>query len=211
MIVQNYLQEESRVSKKLLSTYRAKRKFAQTSEPQGKKPKKSTGKKAPIFVIQKHDARALHYDLRLEDEGVLKSWAIPKGPSTDPDVKHLAAQTEDHPFEYKDFEGMIPEGNYGAGGVIIWDKGTYKNLKAPLSLSDCIKNGHVVISFNGKKMHGNYALIRTHMRKNSWLFFKMKDDQADRRKNITKSEPDSVVSGKSIAEIEKGSFKERKK
>ena len=188
------------MSTKKLTAYQKKRNFEKTTEPKGgKSHKKSTD---PIFAIHKHDARSLHYDLRLEADGVLKSWAIPKGPSTDPSVKHLAVHVEDHPYEYKDFEGNIEEGNYGAGGVIIWDKGTYKNLKS-CSLSECIKNGEVAVWLDGKKLHGGYALIRTNFRGNdSWLFFKMKDEEADPRKNIVKSEPDSVVSGKSVEEIE---------
>ena len=185
---------------KKLSTYTSKRVFDETPEPKGKVHKKS---KKPIFVVHKHDARSLHYDLRLEDEGVLKSWAIPKGPSTDPKVKHLAIHVEDHPFEYKDFEGVIPEGNYGAGGVIIWDKGTFKNLKEERSLAECIKKGEVLVWLDGKKLHGGYALIKTHLRgQDSWLFFKMKDEEANPKLDIIKEEPNSVVSGKSVEEIE---------
>jgi len=184
---------------KKLTRYRSKRDFTKTTEPKGTL---HTTSKQPIFVVHKHDARSLHYDLRLEDEGVLKSWAIPKGPSTDPDVKHLAVQTEDHPYEYKDFEGVIAEGNYGAGGVIIWDKGTFENLKQK-PLDECIKEGHVVVSFKGKKLHGAYALIRTHLRgKDSWLFFKMKDQYAHKDFDLTKERPNSVVSHKSVEKIE---------
>lgn len=187
---------------KKLTIYDRKRRFNETPEPRGKIHKK---KGLPIFVIQKHDARSLHYDLRLEDEGVLKSWAIPKGPSMDPSVKHLAVQTEDHPYDYKDFEGVIPEGNYGAGGVIIWDKGTYRNLE-PLSLSECIKKGNVAVWLDGEKLHGGFALIHTHLPgKDNWLFFKMKDEEAqpDSKENITEKKPNSVVSGKSVTYIEK--------
>ncbi len=186
-----------------LAAYRAKRKFNDTSEPRGRKHPSST---LPIFVIHKHNARSLHYDFRLEDEGVLKSWAIPKGPSTDPAVKHLAVQTEDHPFDYKDFEGVIPPGNYGAGQVIIWDRGTYQNLKEPLSLSECIKKGEIVVALNGKKLKGKYALVRTHLRGgDSWLFFKMKDEYANSQRVITTDQPNSVVSGKSIESIKEES------
>lgn len=189
------------MSKKLLSEYSSKRNFDETKEPKGGPVTKRS--KHPIFVIQKHDARSLHYDLRLEEGGVLKSWAIPKGPSTDPSVKHLAVQTEDHPFEYKDFEGVIEPGNYGAGGVIIWDSGTYKNLKAPLTLSQCIEKGTVAVWLEGKKLHGGYALIKTHLRgKDSWFFFKMKDDKVDTHHSITEEKPLSVISGKSVEEIE---------
>ena len=183
-----------------LKTYQSKRTFSKTSEPRGTVHRPH---KEPIFVIHKHDARSLHYDLRLEDEGVLKSWAIPKGPSTDPDDKRLAIETEDHPLEYAHFEGVIAEGNYGAGGVIIWDSGTFKNLKEE-PLSHCLQKGKVEIWLNGEKLQGGYALIRTHLTPNSWLFFKMKDDYAAPG-SITKQEPRSVVSGKTIEEVEEES------
>ncbi len=187
------------VNKKLKS-YQSKRTFSTTSEPRGKVHRPD---KEPIFVIHKHDARSLHYDIRLEDEGVLKSWALPKGPSTDPHDKRLAIETEDHPLEYASFEGVIAEGNYGAGGVIIWDTGTFKNLKDE-PLSRCIEKGTVAVWLNGKKLHGGYALVRTHFTPNSWLFFKMKDDEAAPG-SITTEEPRSVVSGKTVEEIEEES------
>src|SRR6266545_6832263 len=110
-----------------LKRYRAKRDFRKTKEPSGKGKRRRRKKREPIFVIQKHDARTLHYDFRLEVDGVLKSWAVPKGPSTDPREKRLAMPTEDHPMEYARFEGVIPEGEYGAGPVIVWDRGVYEN------------------------------------------------------------------------------------
>lgn len=185
------------MTKNLLKTYRTKRKFSKTTEPKGTVDKKHD---EPIFVIHEHKARSLHYDLRLEDEGVLKSWAIPKGPSTDPHEKHLAIMTENHPYEYADFEGIIEEGNYGAGNVIIWDRGTFRNLK-DRPLKDCIKEGTVAVWLNGKKLHGGYALVRTHFSKNSWLFFKMKDAEAEVDHNILKEMPKSVISGKTVEEI----------
>src|ERR1700742_197647 len=122
-----------------LRTYKSKRDFDTSPEPSGNSTKKNNAQ--PIFVIQKHDATALHYDLRLEIDGVLKSWAIPKGPSTNPADKRLAIETEDHPMEYATFEGVIPEGHYGAGPVIVWDNGTFTNIKEKdgklISLQQC--------------------------------------------------------------------------
>lgn len=146
-----------------LIAYKKKRNFKETSEPIGKI--KSSSKKL-IYVIHEHHASHLHWDLRLEMEGVLKSWAVPKIPPTTKDVKRLAIQVEDHPLDYADFHGIIPEGNYGAGKVIIWDKGNYSLIeKTPKKL---------VIDINGKKLTGKYCLIKTNYgNKNNWLFFKL--------------------------------------
>lgn len=185
------------MSKKQLKHYETLRDFSTTSEPRGRV---STKNNPPIFVIHKHDARSLHYDLRLEDAGVLKSWAIPKGPSDNPHDKRLAIQTEDHPLEYADFEGVIPEGNYGAGGVMIWDRGTFKNLKEA-SLSDCLKKGLIEIDLKGKKLQGSYALIHTGFSENSWLFIKMKEQMPSYDHLLEENR--SIVSGKTMSEIEK--------
>ncbi len=162
----------------------------------------------PIFVIQKHDASNVHYDFRLEVDGVLKSWAIPKGPSTDPNIKRLAIPTEDHSIDYATFEGVIPEGQYGAGTVIVWDTGTYANTSKKddqtLSTKEAIKKGHITVQLHGKKLQGEYAIIRTRSSNNDrWLFMKMKDDQADARRNPVNTEPKSVISGKTINDVKK--------
>ncbi len=188
-----------------LKTYKKKRDFGKTSEPAGNK--KSSGSK-PIFVIQKHDASNLHYDFRLEVEGVLKSWAVPKGLSTDPSEKRLAKPTEDHPLEYADFEGVIPEGEYGAGPVLIWDNGTFENTttdenKKNIPMKKALKNGHATFWLNGKKLSGGYALTRTGSGKDErWILVKKNDEKADARRNPVSTEPKSVKSGKSLKEIE---------
>ena len=189
-----------------LREYRDKRNFSRTTEPAGER-EKSSGQ--PIFVIQKHDARTLHYDFRLEVNGVLKSWAVPKGPSTDPSVKRLALPTEDHPLEYAKFEGIIPEGEYGAGTVLVWDTGSYKNLmaekKEPLTMEESLENGHIEVWLEGKKLRGGYALIRTSGGdKARWLLVKMTDEEADARRNPVSTEPDSAISGRSLEEINPG-------
>jgi len=186
-----------------LSDYRRKRDFRKTSEPQGKS---SASGDAPRFVIQKHDARRLHYDFRLEVDGVLKSWAVPKGPSTDPRERRLAVAVEDHPLEYGDFEGVIPEGEYGAGTVLVWDTGTYRNITEndgeEVPLDKAIGNGHADVWLEGEKLRGGYALIRTKRHEGKdWLLVKMKDDEADARRNPTSTEPDSAVSGRSLEQI----------
>jgi len=173
-------------AKKALEKYRNKRDFGKTTEPSGGE---STGKsrKKPIFVIQKHASRTLHYDFRLEVEGVLLSWAVPKGPSTDPREKRLAVPTEDHPLEYAGFEGVIPEGEYGAGTVMVWDTGTYENLRASkegdgASMEQSVAEGKIEIALDGKKLRGGYVLIRTGKSgKARWLLIKMRDDKADSR------------------------------
>jgi DNA ligase D-like protein (predicted 3'-phosphoesterase) len=191
-------------NEKALEVYRSKRDFRRTSEPFG--GEESPGGK-PRFVIQKHDASNLHYDLRLEVEDVLKSWAVPKGPSTDPSTKRLAVPTEVHPISYINFEGVIPEGNYGAGTVMVWDAGTYENINEEkdetVSMKEAIEKGRVKFLLNGKKLKGGYVLIRTGKGKNSrWLLIKMKDKEADARHNPTSTEPKSVLSGRTLKEIE---------
>jgi DNA ligase D-like protein (predicted 3'-phosphoesterase) len=189
---------------KRLGTYRDKRDFRQTSEPKGGE-RKPSGK--PIFVVQKHDASTLHYDFRLEVDGVLKSWAVPKGPSTDPRVKRLAMPTEDHPLDYADFEGVIPEGEYGAGPVLVWDTGPYRNLRAEkdeenLTMEDSIEDGKVEVWLDGEKISGGYALIRTSSGDGErWLLIKMDDDKADARRNPTSTEPKSVLSDRTLEQI----------
>ena len=189
-----------------LSKYNKKRNFNKTSEPKGSKKKKYSGK--PIFVIQKHDATNLHYDFRLEIDGTLKSWAIPKGPSTDPSVKRMAIPTEDHPMAYAQFEGTIPKGEYGGGTVMIWDKGRYSNLKKdennkPVSLSKSYQLGRLEFWLEGEKLKGGYALVKMKSSevKGNWLLIKMKDEQADARRNPINTQTKSVKSGKSMKEI----------
>ena len=188
-----------------LQTYREKRDLNVTPEPAGGKRKG----KAPIFVVQKHDARALHYDFRLEVEGVLASWAVPKGPSTDPNVRRLAMRTEDHPMDYADFEGVIPKGNYGAGTVIVWDHGTFRNLMGekddPLTMEESIDAGHVEVWLEGKKLRGGFTLIRTQKEpREQWLLIKMKDGEADADRDPVRDEGASVLSGKSLEEVREG-------
>lgn len=187
-----------------LIEYFKKRDFSKTGEPKGGGKK---GNPKPVFVIQKHDARSLHYDFRLEVDGVLKSWAVPKGPSTDPRVKRLAIPTEDHPLEYADFEGVIPEGEYGAGPVIVWDAGIFRNLMAekkesPMSMEESIEKGHVEVWLEGQKISGGYALIRTGKEgEKRWLLVKMDDQEADARRNPTSAQPNSALSGRSLDQV----------
>ena len=199
-------------SEDLLKTYHKKRAFDITSEPFGES-EKTKDKNSHIFVIQKHDATNLHYDFRLSVNGVLKSWAIPKGPSTDPRVKRLAIRTEDHPLEYADFEGTIPEDQYGGGTVMVWDAGTYENGKTddngnPVALEDQITQGHAVFILKGKKLEGGYTLIRTEKGANEkWLLKKVDDDKADARRKPTSTENKSVLTDRTMEEIENESKK----
>ncbi len=185
-----------------LKEYRNKRQFNQTPEPQpGRQPRGAQ----LIFVVQKHAARALHYDLRLELEGVLKSWAVPRGPSLNPALKRLAVRVEDHPLDYQDFEGVIPEGNYGAGSVIVWDRGLYQHPDAgdreesEKLLLDGLRKGDLKFVLAGKKLRGEFALVRTHKDEKSWLLLKKKDKYAA-TEDILK-ENRSVVSQKTLEEI----------
>ncbi len=154
----------------------------------------------PTFVIQKHRARNLHYDFRLEMNGVLKSWAVPKGPSTDPADKRLAMETGDHAMEHADFEGVIPEGEYGAGAVIVWDRGTYRNLKEGISMEASHAEGKMEFWLDGVKLKGGYGLIRTGS--NKWLLRKMKDNEADPHRNPIVERPESVLSGRTLEEMQ---------
>jgi bifunctional non-homologous end joining protein LigD len=184
-----------------LRRYKEKRDFTGTPEPS---PEIEERDGDPIFVVQKHDASNLHYDLRIESGGVLKSWAVPKGPSMDPKVRRLAVPTEDHPMAYADFEGVIPEGHYGAGTVIVWDRGTYRNTKGEdASTEKNLEEGHATLWLEGEKLKGGFAFIRTGGGdKPRWLFFKMKGDEARPGSDVTEEMPDSVVTGRSLEEVE---------
>ena len=181
--------------RKRLPEYEAKRDFAITNEPA---PGAEQPHSQPSFVVHKHDATRLHYDVRVEMDGALASWSVPKGPSYDPGVKRLAIQTEDHPLEYGKFEGRIPDGEYGAGDSLIWDSGTCDSVP-PGQLSQQRKKGHVVVQFGGHKLRGSWHLVRTHggaPGKSQWLMFKAKDGTEDAAYDVVVEEPGSVVSGR---------------
>lgn len=213
-----------------LDEYRKKRRFNVTSEPEGKVAAKVTKTKAvrrpkPLaFVVQKHRATALHYDVRLEWKGVMMSWAVPKGPSYDPTIKRLAMQVEDHPVEYNKFEGIIPEGEYGGGTVMIWDQGTWK--PESLDVDAALKKGDLKFTFEGKKLRGSWVLVRTSGRgpagrgqgaaaknvagpgannteanqKTAWLLIKHRDEWTSNQ-DVTDLFPRSVVSDRLLIEI----------
>lgn len=188
--------------------YTAKRDFTKTPEPRGGS-RQAGGQ--PIFVVQKHDATNLHYDFRLEIGGTLKSWSVPKGPSTDPRVKRMAIPTEDHPLEYANFEGTIPKGEYGGGTVMVWDRGTFRNIKVgkdgrEIPLSESYDLGTLEVELEGEKIYGGYALVRMNSgnMKGNWLLIKMDDNKADARRNPTSTENRSVVSGRDMDEIARG-------
>jgi len=183
-----------------LQRYRSKR-TGTSGEPAGTATRASK-KRGNRFVIQKHDARRLHYDFRLEVDGTLRSWAVPKGLSTDPREKRLAVEVEDHPLDYIDFEGTIGEGNYGAGAVIVWDRGTYDNLDESRDMAASIEAGHVKFRLEGEKLCGGWTLQRTHSgEKPQWLLIKRRDEDADARRNPESTQPESVQSGRTIEEI----------
>ncbi|MEE4383402.1 MAG: DNA polymerase ligase N-terminal domain-containing protein [Pseudomonadales bacterium] len=186
-----------------LARYRARRDPDRTPEPAGRGRRRSRGGRR--FVIQKHDASTLHYDFRLEIDGVLVSWAVPKGPRPDPRVKRLAVRTEDHPLAYADFEGVIPEDEYGGGTVLLWDQGTYRNLRArkgrrSRSMERSLKEGLLEVELHGEKLTGGWALKRFRRgRQEQWLLIKMRDDAADARRNPVSTQPRSVASGRTLA------------
>ncbi|HEX3353963.1 MAG TPA: DNA polymerase ligase N-terminal domain-containing protein [Terriglobales bacterium] len=195
-----------------LDEYKRKRRFAETPEPPPKLEKKSQHR----FVVQKHRATRLHYDFRLEMEGVLKSWAVPKGPSLDPADKRLAMQVEDHPVSYFDFEGTIPEGNYGAGTVMVWDVGTWEPLSpVPVNgkflpgtdaeASAMLKKGDFKIRLHGKKLNGDFALIHMRSRRpgtkgTEWLLIKKQDDAVVKGYDIDQYD-ESALTGRTMADI----------
>lgn len=184
--------------------YAAKRDIDRTPEPKGENDR--NGDARPIFVIQKHHASSLHYDFRLEIAGVLKSWAVPKGPSTDPREKRLATPTEDHPLDYAEFEGVIPKDEYGAGTVLVWDTGAYENMSEkngePIEAAKALDMGHLSVRLSGNKLKGGYTLVRMGDDADAdWLLIKMRDDEADARRNPVSTEPKSVLSGRTIDEI----------
>ena len=207
---------------KRLAEYERKRDFSKTGEPSGRRKGKSKARaprrRHPRFSIQKHSATSLHYDLRLEVDGVLASWAVPKGPSLDPRDKRLAIHTEDHPLEYLEWEGVIPKGEYGAGQMIVWDRGVFQNISEtrrgePMDLSTAIQKGDVKIFMLGEKIKGAYALVRTSDRNRTdpnegrsrkqvqWLLIKKRDEGADARRRPTSTQPESVLSGRTIEEL----------
>jgi DNA ligase D-like protein (predicted 3'-phosphoesterase) len=160
----------------------------------------------PRFVVQKHAASTLHYDFRLEVGGVLKSWAVPKGPSTDPRDKRLAMAVEDHSVDYADFEGTIGEGSYGAGAVIVWDTGPYRNATRrdgeEVPLEQALADGHAVVELEGSKLRGGFALTRTGGgRRERWLLVKTRDEHADARRRPVSTQPESVLSGRTVEQV----------
>src|SRR5579883_2321795 len=184
-----------------LERYRDKRNPERTPEPFGAKPARGARQSGGIFVVQKHDARRLHYDFRLEMEGVLRSWAVPKGPSLNPADKHLAVMVEDHPLEYGDFEGVIPQGNYGAGAVIVWDRGVYSAIDPKDDVAGAVRRGKLDLTLRGYKLRGAYTLVRTGGAtrtspdgKQQWLLIKKRDQYAS-QEDVTEQHPRSVLSG----------------
>ena len=183
-----------------LADYNAKRDFALTPEPAGKRGSNTKGNR---FIVQKHDATRLHWDLRLEVDGVLKSWAVTKGPSPDPDIKRLAVRTEDHPLSYADFEGVIPRGEYGGGTVMLWDRGTWQPI-AGKSVAD-LEEGHLHFCLAGERMRGEWLLVRLKPRKGekreNWLLRKLQDEHVETGDVLVERELTSVLTGRSMAEI----------
>jgi bifunctional non-homologous end joining protein LigD len=187
-----------------LAKYKQKRNFKVTPEPSGDELAKKAADKHLLYVIQKHRATQLHYDFRLEFEGVLLSWAVPKGPSLDPSVKRLAMQVEDHPVDYGGFEGVIPEGEYGGGTVMVWDTGTWTPESQSADVAAALKKGDLKFVLHGKKLHGSWVLVRTRgfgsSSGKSWLLIKHRDEFAS-TEDIVATEPKSAVSKRLLVDI----------
>ncbi|MGH7677852.1 MAG: DNA polymerase ligase N-terminal domain-containing protein [Gemmatimonadaceae bacterium] len=191
-----------------LTEYRAKRDFKRTAEPEGGGER--AGRDKLEFVIQKHAATRLHYDLRLELDGVMKSWAVPKGPSADPSVKRLAMQVEDHPMEYNTFEGTIPKGEYGGGTVMLWDRGWYEPEKgeSEAGVREGLKKGDLKVIFHGKRMRGSWVLVRTRgwggggsSGKPSWLLIKHRDEHVQPLDTLIETNMTSVTTKRTMEQI----------
>ncbi|HEU4721718.1 MAG TPA: DNA polymerase ligase N-terminal domain-containing protein [Gemmatimonadaceae bacterium] len=188
-----------------LAEYNAKRDFSRTDEPAGKVPK-ARGRTLH-FVIQKHAASHLHYDFRLELDGVMKSWAVPKGPSLDPTVRRLAMEVEDHPISYNSFEGTIPKGEYGGGTVMLWDQGVYEaeDGGGAESLRRGYEKGELRIRMHGERLRGGYVLARLRRPgRPQWLLIKRRDDHADPERDITAEETTSIVTKRTMEQIAAG-------
>jgi bifunctional non-homologous end joining protein LigD len=185
-----------------LKEYRAKRRFGVTPEPAGRPRPRAVRRRALAYVVQKHRATALHYDFRLEWNGVLLSWAVPKGPSLEPSVKRLAMPTEDHPLEYGKFEGVIPEGEYGGGTVMLWDRGTWTPEGGDVDAA--LRKGELKFRLQGVKLRGSWVFVRTRARQGdkrpTWLLIKHRDEFASTR-DITETAPRSVVTNRLLVEI----------
>lgn len=202
-----------------LAAYRRGRDFTRTTEPRGTAEDDTTSRTAPAaaaadasktarFVVQLHDASTRHFDFRLEVGGVLRSWAVPKGPSDDPHAKRLAVPTEDHPLEYRDFEGVIAPGEYGAGTVLVWDAGPYRNLSRhrgrPLPLDQALARGHASFLLAGRKLRGGFALTRFRGDDGAWLLVKRNDRYAAPRAHPPSNRARSVRSGRTLRQVAEG-------
>ena len=199
-----------------LEAYRKKRNFDHTPEPPGD-VRRAARRRTPNFVVQKHDASRLHYDFRLEINGVLTSWAVPKGPSMNPADKRLAVMTEDHPLEYADFEGVIPKGQYGAGTVMVWDKGWYEPASG-LPPDRQLARGKIDVVLHGRKLREGFTIIRTTNRSSgrsqtrNWLLVKHRDEYADSSWNIEAPTLNrSVLTGRTLEEIARGAAPKRQR
>ncbi|WP_327293993.1 MULTISPECIES: DNA polymerase ligase N-terminal domain-containing protein [unclassified Streptomyces] len=191
-----------------LARYRGKRHFDRTREPRGED---SDASEKPVFVVQIHDASTMHFDFRLEVDGTLKSWSVPKGPSADIHDKRLAMPTEDHPMDYRTFEGVIASGEYGAGTVIVWDQGTYEPLAGSTgdkgrTFAEALEHGHATFRLDGSKLHGAYALTRFRGgeksgERESWLLVKKKDARADGKPAPDPQRARSALSGRTLKQV----------
>jgi bifunctional non-homologous end joining protein LigD len=200
------LEMTKKASAPSLGEYRRKRDFTKTAEPEGGRVRAA---KKRAFVIQKHAASHLHYDLRLEHDGVMKSWAVPKGPSLDPSVKRLAMQVEDHPIEYNKFEGTIPKGEYGGGTVMLWDRGTYGYGGSDPDPDEGLRRGYekgdLKFLLDGKRLKGSWVLVRMRRPgKPQWLLIKHRDERAVPGSDVTAEHQTSVATGRTMEEIAGG-------